>query len=470
MRRFASAVGPSRSPLGRPRARISLAVGVAVAVLSLSVPASAMRPEEHRVVVFQDGAVPRIQPSGDRFVHGEFQLEIRFVNTNPLCFAYTVDGRPLPEDARAVASPAWNDMISAAEGTVKLGSLEDALAALRARLQDLGTLSTEAASQASLDPVWEACLWADPPSRVMPLQRKRISEVDSMLRTRLGDNGAWTRILVGAIDTLASVRKQVDSLPSQNETSNNAETLRRNVRASASGLERYVTATLALVHRLQEDLQRAQTRLASAPASTTRHVAANRKVLVEVQRSRLDRGQPDASLDTISVVSEAYESLPPILFDVGLGPALTLRNTEDYGLGQANSDQLPNVRRTEDNANVDVVLSMSMYVWGYRYLDDGIFDVKQLAPRPMIGLSMQQPFSSLYVGLQIDPVQFLDISFGARAYTTTSLVSPEEGQIAATDMEGKPAAPLTREGVTTQMFVSLTASTDLFQRWIQRSF
>jgi len=50
------------------------------------------------------------------------------------------------------------------------------------------------------------------------------------------------------------------------------------------------------------------------------------------------------------------------------------------------------------------------------------------------------------------------------------LVSPAEGQIATANVDGKPSEPVLREGVTTQAFVSLTASTDLFQRWIQRSF
>ena len=444
--------------------------GVIFTALCVSNPAIAQRPSERRVMVFRDGAVPQLQVSGDRFVHGEFQLEIQFVDTNPLCFAYVVDGHPLPEMAPPKEAVPWNDSMTAAEGTLKLDTLEDALTVLRMRLQDLGTLSTEAASQASLESVWEACLWADPPSRVIPLQKKRISEVDSMLRTRLGDNGAWTRILVSAIDTLASVRRQVDTLPSREEQGEKQEMMRRNVRSAMTGFERYVTASLALIQRLQEDLRRAQTRLASTPSSTTRYITANRDVVVEVQRSRLDRGNRDSSLDTVTVVSEAYHSLPPILFDVGIGPALTLHNTENYGLGQRNPDQFPNVRRTEDNANIDVVVSLSMYVWGYRYLDDGIFDVRQLAPRPMIGLSMKQLFSSLYFGFQIDPVQFLDISFGARAYSTTTLVSPAEGQIATANVDGKPSEPVLREGVTTQAFVSLTASTDLFQRWIQRSF
>jgi hypothetical protein len=442
----------------------------ASAILFLASTATADRPVQRRVVIFHDGAVPRLQASGDRFVHGEFELEIRFVHTNPLCFAYSVDGRTVADERPPTPPPAWNDMVTSAEGTQKFATLDDGQAAVDARVQDLATMSTEAANQGALDQVWDACLWANPPNRVMPLQQKRIAEVDAMFRTRLGNNGAWTRILVGALDTLASVRKQLDTLPSRQGDAQQTEAARRNLRASALGLERYVTATLTLVQRLQEDLQRAQTRLASTPASTTRHVAANRKVVVEVQRSRLDRGQPHSALDAVTVSSEAYESLPPILFDVGLGPALTLRNTEDYGLGQRSSGDLPNVRRTEDGANLDLVVSMSMYIWGYRYLDDGIFDVKQLAPRPMIGLSMSQPFSSIYVGAQIDPIQFLDISFGARAYSSKRLIAPEEGELAFTNGEGEPMDPVVREGVTTQMFISLTASTDLFQRWIQRSF
>lgn len=441
------------------------------ALLLLTGASAAERSPERRVVTFHDGSVPRIEVSGDRFVHGEFELEIRFLNTNPLCFSYAVDGKSVAESKSRTPPPAWDNMVSAAEGTQRFNSLREAQAAIDARIQDLGTLSMEAANEASIEQVWSACLWADPPSRVMPLQHKRITEVDGMMRTRLGADGAWTRMLVGTLDTLASVRKQIDTLRSGAEVSpEQTELERRRLGQSAVSLERYVTATLALVNRLQEDLQRAQTRLASTPASTTRRIAANREVVVEVQRSRLDRGQPDAALDTVTVTSEAYESLPPILFDVGIGPSLTFRNTEEYGLGQKVSGQPPNVKRTKDSANVDVVIAMSMYVWGYRYLDDGIFDPMQLLPRPMVGLSMDQPFSSIYVGGQIDPIQFLDITIGARAYSTTHLIAPSEGQLAYMDENGDPAEPVTREGVTTQLFISLTASTDLFQRWIQRSF
>ena len=442
-----------------------------IALVLFTSTAAAERPAERRVATFIDGAVPRIQVGGDRFVHGEFELEIRFVNTNPLCFSYAVDGKRVTESKAPAAQPAWNEMVTSAAGAQQFKDIDEAQAAIDTRIQDLGTLSMEASNEASMDQVWGACLWANPPSRVMPLQHKRIAEVDGMLRTRLGANGAWTRILVGALDTLASVRKQLDTLPVREEASpEDTASARRRLHASALGLERYVTATLALVHRIQEDLQRAQTRLASAPAAAIRHVAANRKVVIEVQRSRLDRGSPEAALDTVTVTSEAYESLHPILFDVGIGPSVTFHNTEDYGLGQKASGQPPNVKRTEDGANVDVVVSMSMYIWGYRYLDDGIFDAKQLLPRPMIGLSMDQPFSSIYLGAQLDPIQFLDISVGARAYSTNHLIAPEEGQLAYTDTDGDPTEPVLRRGVTTQLFVSLTASTDLFQRWIQRSF
>lgn len=438
-----------------------------IALLLVAASARAQRPEQKRVLTFHDGSVPRIEARGERFVHGEFELVIQFADTNPLCFAYGVDGHSLGTPGRPPA-PAFNDIAASATGTQLFRSVEQAHSTVQARLQDLGTLSLEAAREASLDQVWNACLWADPPSRVLPLQRKRIAEVDTMLRTRLGENGAWTRILVGTLDTIASVRKEVHALPS--EDPDNRTPAQRRLLTATSELERYLTATLSLVSRLQEDLERAQIRLASSPASTTRHIADNRRVVVEVTRTRLDRGQPGSALDTITVTNDAYESLPPILFDLGIGPSLTLHNTEDYGLGQSGNDRPPNVKRTEDSANVDIVVSMSMYIWGYRYLDDRIFDPKQLLPRPMVGLSMDQPFSSLYLGLQVDPIQFVDISFGARAYSTNHLLSPEEGELAFDDANGEPSQPVIRRGVTTQMFVSLTASTDLVQRWIQRSF
>lgn len=451
--------------------RTWLCVVVAAPTLLAAGAAFAERSSEQRWVVFQDGEVPHIQVSGDRYVRGDLELEIRFKDANPLCFAYSVDGHRLDAPRRPPEPSRFDQMLSAAEGSQQFATVDAARRAVEARLRELSTLSQEAADKASLEQVWDACLWANPPSRVLPLQQRHISSVAAMLQTRLGQNGAWTQIFVSSIDTLASVRRFAASLAQQgSESAEFTEQQRRRLAGAAEGLERYLIATLALVHRTQADLQEVQTRLASAPAATTRHIAANREVVIEVERTRLDRGKTDAALDTVQVRSEAYRTLPRILFDLGVGPSLTFRNTEEYSLGQKGNDRIPNVVRTEDSANVDGVISLSMYVWGARYLDDRIFDASHLLPRPMVGLSMRQPFSSLYFGGQIDPIQFVDLSFGARVYSTTHLIAPEQGRAAYVDGNGEPVPPVTREGVTTQLFVSLTASTDLFQRWIQRSF
>ena len=450
--------------------RLCLLSGLALLALSLSSPARAERRLERRVVVFHDGKVPRIEASGDKYVHGELEIEIQFVNTNPLCFAYSVNGKAVPESrSRSDQSIADEMVLASAEGTLEFTSLEKAETALRARMQDLATLREEATSQASLAPAWEACLWADPPSRVINVQRKHISEVDKLLRLRLGSSGAWTRILLSSVDTLTSVRRQVFQLSSADEASPAGQMLRDKVFASMEALERYIAATLSLVRQLQDDLQQAQTRLASTPASTTRSVSTNRRVTIEIERARLDQGQLHPALDTITVTSEAYETLSPILFNIGLGPSLTFENRKEYGLGQNHSDQRPNIMLTENSANIDVVVSLSVYLWGYRYLNDDVLAARQFAPRPMLGLSLHQPFSSIYFGLQIDPLQFLDISFGARMYSASTLVNAHEGQVAIADADGNAAPPMTQSRMTTQMFVALTASTDLFHRWIKRS-
>jgi hypothetical protein len=110
------------------------------------------------------------------------------------------------------------------------------------------------------------------------------------------------------------------------------------------------------------------------------------------------------------------------------------------------------------------MVSFSAYLWGRRYLDDTVFDPKQLIPRPMVGLSMEQPFESVYAGLQIDPIQFIDISGGVRFMTTKKIVGQKF------DPENPTAAgePQTLEEVTPLYFAAITFSTDLFWRWAKR--
>jgi hypothetical protein len=85
----------------------------------------------------------------------------------------------------------------------------------------------------------------------------------------------------------------------------------------------------------------------------------------------------------------------------------------------------------------------------------------------MLGRSMRQPFSSLYFGLQLDPIQFLDISIGGRVYSATELAGAKPGDSAPLDSSGKPFPPITATNEKVAWFVSISASTDLFSTWLK---
>lgn len=423
---------------------------------------------EKRSVVYRDGLVPRIEVSGNRYVHGSLDLEIRFEDTNPLCFAYTLDD-DVPAAAPPAIVPKLEGAMSSGPGSLAFSDLEAALSAIDARMQELGTLSMEASDAGSLDDVWDTCLWTDPPAKMLAVQKRRIADVDALLKSRLAASGAWTRVIVSSIDTLASVRRRADSLVAAKPVESQPAAKRR-LLESAAELERYVAASFALVQRLQQDLEDAHIRLASSPTVITRTYEPGERVKVVVRRTRLEKGKLAPGAESAVSSAQAYRTLSPILFDIGVGPALTLKNVEEYGLATRVDGRGPNVTRTRDDLNVDGVLSLSMYLWGSRYLDDTLFRWQQLLPRPMIGVSMSQPFESIYVGGQIDPIQFLDVSFGARAYSTEFLLNPPAGRPAYTNEAGEPQQPALRKGVTTQAFIALTFSTDLVQRWIAGSF
>jgi len=433
--------------------------------------ASAAQSNEKRIVVFRDGLVPKLEPSGERYVHGALDLEIQFADTNPLCFAYTIDD-DVPPPPPAPATSRFEGAMSSGQGSLVFSDVDAAFAAIDARMQELGTLSMEAAEKGSLDDVWDTCLWTDPPAKMLAVQKRRIAEVDALIKSRLADNGAWTRVLVSSIDTLASVRRRTDALVSA-KPADLQPSVRRRLQESAAELERYVVASFTLLQRLQQDLEDAHIRLASTPTTVTRTYEPGHRVVVKVRRTRLEKGKVAPGAEAVVFSSQAYRTLAPILFDIGIGPSITFKNIEEYGLTQrvdGKQGQGPNVTRTRDDLNADVLVSMSMYVWGSRYLDDKLFRWQQLLPRPMVGISLGQPFQSIYLGGQIDPIQFLDISVGARAFSTEFLLAPDAGQPAYTDANGVAQEPATRKGVSTQMFVALTFSTDLVHRWIATSF
>jgi hypothetical protein len=161
--------------------------------------------------------------------------------------------------------------------------------------------------------------------------------------------------------------------------------------------------------------------------------------------------------------TEEHRDLEPIYFDIGIGPGIVVgRNTTAYDT--VIRDGRIQIARTEQKLIVDGVLSFSGYVWGTRYLDHRVFDLEFLYPRPMLGLSLTDPTTTLYAGLQIDPIQFVDISAGVRWGATRRLIG-YRGTAADPTL---PAEPVVEEQVEPSGFVAVTFSTDLVWRWITR--
>jgi hypothetical protein len=85
-----------------------------------------------------------------------------------------------------------------------------------------------------------------------------------------------------------------------------------------------------------------------------------------------------------------------------------------------------------------------------------------------LGLSMSQPLTSLCLGAQIDPFQFVDTTAGWRWFSETTLVSQKVGDPALLKPDKSPF-PLGKTKQTRgAFFMSVSASTDLFVGWLKK--
>lgn len=285
-------------------------------------------------------------------------------------------------------------------------------------------------------------------------------------------------------DALDRARADVDraraSARNAEQSSGSPDRIVREARSLHEKTRRAVGRVLAMIG----EVERAEFLLGQVPATLGRRFPAGEKFSVEVTRIPLHRGRPMPGAAQRFAVGP-IRTLHPIWFDVGVGPALTLvardpgngnwatANLREYGVGvrpgpNGDTALIPRVVRTRDEMNMDGIVSLSMYVYGARYLDDTLFQWKQLLPRPMLGFSMRQPFTSIYVGAQIDPIQFLDLSFGVRWFEHDRLMGPVLGNPALLDANGHAVDPVVRKETTPGLFIALTASTDLVARWILR--
>ncbi len=483
-------------------------------------PAATSSDVPRRVVRFIGGASPQLVADDDSDAHGAVEVELDFEGVNPLCYAYRTNfaasARSLPARAPSLGgAPGAAAPAAAAEPA----SLDEAERAVSDASAAVDRVLADAQSRISLDDVWLAC----DSGGDLGSQRDRVESALAVVQQQAGANGAWRRVLEDANATADAAarlagtsssggdrgnrdaveqaardeqraREAVDAAkrPAPKELTDALDRARaalaqaRSAARSADQRGRTPERVAHMAQALHEKNRRAVGRLMAmvgeveraaellhhAPGTLTRRFPVGEKVTVEVTRIPLHRGRPMRGGAERFAVGP-FRTLHPILFDVGVGPALTLRNWREYGVGVrpgkgSDTALIPRVVRTKDEMNYDGIVSLSVYMWGSRYLDDTVFNWKQLLPRPMLGFSMRQPFTSIYLGGQIDPVQFLDFSAGVRWYQQDHLMGPFVGNPALIDAQGHAVDPVVRKETTAEVFVSITASTDLVTRWLVR--
>lgn len=483
---------------------------------------------ERRVVVFTDGPSPQLVSTGSRSVHGPLELEIRFRNANPLCYEYSTNiaasrvaasDLPLPERVPGIGS-------LGAQSTATFPGLDEAFTAVNGAQSDLDEMLNAARMQSSLEDVWAACDAQSDSS----WQRARVEAAARVLSQHLGPMGSWRQMLEQAEATalgakrlardletgeqeavqdleakraaLAEVERKEQTVREQSAKTGQTKKVKAEIddllRDIASAQRHLREAELKLArhrragelgraaerladrvaHALESlsanvaEINRARSLLARSPTAIRRRFGAGETVTVIVERARLDRGERVEGRRPQLFEAPRYRTLRPVILDLGVGPALGIgRNTAHYETEfspRSADDPTTTYRvvRTEQGIPLDAMVSLSVYLWEPRYLDDTVFDAIKLVPRPMLGVSLAHPLSTFYAGVSIDPVQFLDISGGVRWANEEVLIGPAPGERALATPSGVPQAPVTREEVRPLAFVAVTVSTNLLYNWI----
>ena len=221
------------------------------------------------------------------------------------------------------------------------------------------------------------------------------------------------------------------------------------------------------------DINRARSLLTRSPTAIRRRFGPGETVAVIVERSRLERGARVEGRGPQLFQVPVYETLNPMIMDLSLGPVLGIgHNTAKYETVWSPKDSSDphsayRVVRTEQGLPLDAMLSLSAYIWKRRYFDNVVVDPMQFVPRPMIGMSLAHPLSVLYAGLQIDPIQYIDISGGVKIANEEKLIGPQSTERALVDNQGNPQPPVTRDQIRASGFIAVTVSTNLIYSWIK---
>ncbi len=483
-----------------------------------------------RVVVFKGGSAPKLEAEPGRLVRGALDLEVRFEGVSPLCYRYHVTGAD-PSGGLPPKMSSDPLFASAGGAPATFADPKAARDALQAARQELARVVRQARQEVSLEAVWMQCDagGGDPASRRTRVEKavraaasgvgsggawtRAIAQAENAasgarkLAQELGANargaknqarrlereleraeqahkaalanlenarfGRAKQEAEQAVDAAASDAGRVETeLRAARQEVRAAEQARQLGKASHKLMQKRKKAVRMLTS-LVGNVARAEALLANSPTSMHRHYGAGDDVKLSVKRTRLRRGRHHGGHTEVYNIAP-YETLSPILIDVSFGASLAIPdNTKKYGLTFGPRNEGDNVadfrvHRTEDGLDLDAVAFVSAYVWKERYLDDTVFDVWQLIPRPLVGFSLVDPLETIYVGASIDPLQFVDISGGVRFKVVQELIGPQVGDPALRNATGEPVDPVTRREVQPEAFVAVTFSTDLVHRWIAR--
>jgi hypothetical protein len=201
---------------------------------------------------------------------------------------------------------------------------------------------------------------------------------------------------------------------------------------------------------------------ASPPPSTKTTVTTANKPAAPVALG----GAAESGTQSIAIGTATFHTESPLFIDIGIGPAYMFDRVRAWSVVTppgAGAGTPGVVEQTTSQPNFDAMISVSPYIWGSRWASDSLRWLKcsTCLPRPVLGFSAKAIVSALYRGMQLDPIQFIDISGGFYIYSRQSLIP---GVSTGSAIEGSTVP--TQTVPRASFFVAITSSLNLFTSWL----
>jgi hypothetical protein len=415
----------------------------------------------------------------NHFVRGGADVSVWAVNRNLFC---STEAPQISAKAFAPPSPFTGQPAKLVLDTTKAAGLvpltplknkdiDEDLEALVKILTDI--IANLNGDENDVATIWLDCLKAPPFDRL----RDQKNHAGTLRTHFIDQNQAWADSLKAFNEILKRVSGQIERMPTatapEKDKKKAAADELDKIKADRADLDKAIAKTrgdvapvLAVLSQIEAEEARAtpdaERPYAGATLLDEQSFDVNQTVTVEVQQQILPTVTTGADGKQRSLGKTAFNTLSPIRLDVGIGPAWIMSNAESWAVSAAPGAAVGTVTRSEQ-LNMDGIVTFSWY-YRPRYLDGTLFSwdwhvPTQWVPRPLVGLSLRSPFTSIYAGLQIEPVRFIDVSFGAYVYSRAEAVGVTEGEIVPTGMIA------TRSHLTASPFLSISSSINLFVGW-----